>query len=294
MVILSNKIIAKIRNFFSPDDQARLEEEIQSIIDAGEEKGLIDQQSGEMIQSILEFRDTVVREVMIPRTEMVAIRSDAAIEEILELTIKFGHTRMPVYAENVDNILGILNVKDLLKFWSKHIAETDILSSLRKPYYIPETKNTHHLLHELKQKKYHMAIVIDEYGGTSGLVTLEDLIEEIVGEIHDEHDAKKGSIVELNDGYTLIDGRVEIEAIEDYLGVKFQEGKFETLGGFILNLLRRIPVTGEMIHVDNLEMIIESADERSVKKVKLKRLDGSQVQTGGAVIRIENAKLEDK
>ena len=285
---MSNKIIAKIRNFFSPDDQARLEEEIQSIIDAGEEKGLIDQQSGEMIQSILEFRDTVVREVMIPRTEMVAIRSDAAIEEILELTIKFGHTRMPVYAENVDNILGILNVKDLLKFWSKHIAETDILSSLRKPYYIPETKNTHHLLHELKQKKYHMAIVIDEYGGTSGLVTLEDLIEEIVGEIHDEHDAKKGSIVEL------IDGRVEIEAIEDYLGVKFQEGKFETLGGFILNLLRRIPVTGEMIHVDNLEMIIESADERSVKKVKLKRLDGSQVQTGGAVIRIENAKLEDK
>jgi CBS domain containing-hemolysin-like protein len=291
---LGNKILAKIRNFFSADEQARLEEEIQSIIDAGEEKGLIDQQSGEMIQSILEFRDTVVREVMIPRTEMVAIRSDATIEEILELTIKFGHTRMPVYAENVDNIVGILNVKDLLKFWSRPVTETDILSSLRKPYYIPETKNTHHLLHELKQKKYHMAIVIDEYGGTSGLVTLEDLIEEIVGEIHDEHDAKKGSIVELNDGYTLIDGRVEIEAIEDYLGVKFQEGKFETLGGFILNLLRKIPVTGEVIHVDNLEMIIESADERSVKKVKLKRLDGSQAQRGGAVIRIENAKLEDK
>ena len=276
-----NKIITKIRNFFSADDQARLEEEIQSILDAGEEKGLIDQQSGEMIQSILEFRDTLVREVMIPRTEMIAIRSDATIDEILELTIKFGHTRMPVYAENVDNIVGILNVKDLLKFWSKHVTETDILSSLRKPYYIPETKNTHHLLHELKQKKYHMAIVIDEYGGTSGLVTLEDLIEEIVGEIHDEHDAKKGSIVELIDGYTLIDGRVEIETIEDYLGVKFQEGKFETLGGFILNLLRKIPVTGEVIHVDNLEMIIESADERSVKKVKLKRLDGPPAQGGG-------------
>ena len=276
-----NKIITKIRNFFSADDQARLEEEIQSILDAGEEKGLIDQQSGEMIQSILEFRDTLVREVMIPRTEMIAIRSDATIDEILELTIKFGHTRMPVYAENVDNIVGILNVKDLLKFWSKHITETDILSSLRKPYYIPETKNTHHLLHELKQKKYHMAIVIDEYGGTSGLVTLEDLIEEIVGEIHDEHDAKKGSIVELIDGYTLIDGRVEIETIEDYLGVKFQEGKFETLGGFILNLLRKIPVTGEVIHVDNLEMIIESADERSVKKVKLKRLDGPPAHRRG-------------
>ena len=287
---MGRKILTKIRNFFSADDQARLEEEIQSIIDAGEEKGLIDQQSGEMIQSILEFRDTVVREVMIPRTEMIAIRSDATIEEILELTIKYGHTRMPVYADNVDNILGILNVKDLLKFWSNPMTEMDILSSLRKPYYIPETKNTHHLLHELKEKKYHMAIVIDEYGGTSGLVTLEDLIEEIVGEIHDEHDEKKGSIVELSDGYTLIDGRVEIEVIEDNLGVKFEEGKFETLGGFILNLLKRIPVTGEVIHVDNLEMIIESADERSVKKVKLKRLDGS----GGSVVGIENIKLEDK
>jgi magnesium and cobalt transporter len=201
---------------------------------------------------------------------------------------------MPVYADNVDNILGILNVKDLLKFWSKPMTETDILSTLRRPYYIPETKNTHHLLHELKEKKYHMAIVIDEYGGTSGLVTLEDLIEEIVGEIHDEHDAKKGSIVELNDGSTLIDGRVEIEVIEDYLGVEFQEGKFETLGGFILNLLKRIPVTGEVIHVDNLEIIIESADERSVKKVKLRRLDGSQEQRGGSVIKIDNSKLEDK
>jgi hypothetical protein len=107
---------------------------------------------------------------------------------------------------------------------------------------------------KLKEKKYHMAIVIDEYGGTSGLVTLEDLIEEIVGEIHDEHDARKGSIVDLNDGYTLIDGRVEIEVIEDYLGVKFQEGKFETLGGFILHLLKRIPVTGEVINYENLEI----------------------------------------
>jgi len=228
-----------------------------------------------MIQSILEFRDTVVREVMIPRTEMISIRSDATIEEILDLTIKHGHTRIPVYAENIDNIVGILNVKDLLKFWSKSISEKDILSNLRKPYYIPETKNTHHLLHELKQKKYHIAIVIDEYGGTSGLVTLEDLIEEIVGEIHDEHDMKKGDIVELNDGYTLIDGRVEIEVIEDYLDIKFEEGKFETLGGFILNVIKKIPVTGEIIHVDNLEMIIESADERSIKKVKLKRLDKS-------------------
>jgi len=235
-----------------------------------------------MIQSILEFRDTVVREVMIPRTEMIAIKSDATIDEILELTIKHGHTRMPVYADSVDNIVGILNVKDLLKFWSKPINENDILSSLRKPYYIPETKNSHHLLHELKQKKYHMAIVIDEYGGTSGLVTLEDLIEEIVGEIHDEHDAKKGDIVDLADGYILVDGRVEIEVIEDYLGIKFKEGKFETLGGFILSAIKKIPLTGEIINVDNLEIVIESADERSIRKVRLKKLNESR-KVGGII-----------
>lgn len=278
---MNNKILTKIKKFLSADDQGRLEKEIQSIIDAGEEKGLIDPQSGEMIQSILEFRETIVREVMIPRTEMIAIRSDATIEEILELTITHGHTRMPVYAGSVDNIVGILNVKDLLKFWSKPITESDILSSLRKPYYIPETKNTHLLLHELKQRKYHMAIVIDEYGGTSGLVTLEDLIEEIVGEIHDEHDAKKENIIDLQDGYALIDGRVEIEEIEDHLQIKFPEGKFETLGGYILNAIKKIPVTGEIIHVDNLEIIIESADERSIKKVKLKKTDAVRAINGG-------------
>jgi len=270
------KIFSKIRESFSKKDQSRLEKEIQSIIDEGEESGLIDPESGEMIQSILEFRDTVVREVMIPRTEMVAVRSDATIEEILDLIIKHGHTRMPVYTDSVDNIIGILNVKDLIKFWSKHISGSDILSTLKKPYYIPETKKTHLLMHELKQRKHHMAIVIDEYGGTSGLVTLEDLIEEIVGEIHDEHDAKKNGIVELPEGYALVDGRVEIELVEDYFKVKFPEGRYETLSGLILNVIKKIPVTGEVIHVENFEMIIDSADERSIRKVRIRKLSNDE------------------
>lgn len=253
-----------------------MEKEIQSIIDAGAEDGLIDPQSGEMIQSILEFRDTVVREVMIPRTEMVAIPSDAPVEEIIDLITRYGHTRIPVYSGSIDNIVGILNVKDLLKFWSKPIAKGDILSILRKPYYIPETKNTHLLLHELKQRKHHLAVVIDEYGGTSGLVTLEDLIEEIVGEIHDEHDTQDGDIAELPDGYILVDGRTDIEKIEDHFGVTFPEGKYETLGGMILHAIGKIPVTGETIKIEQFEMIIESADERSIKKVKMKRLAGDQ------------------
>lgn len=262
-----------IKNLFLRRDHTYLEKEIQSIIDEGEEKGLIDQRSGEMIQSILDFRDTLVREVMIPRTEMIAIERDAAIEEILSLIMEHGHTRMPVYDGSVDNIIGILNVKDLLKFWSRSISESDVLSSLRKPYYIPETKNIHFLLHELQQRKYHMAIVIDEYGGTSGLVTLEDLIEEIVGEIHDEHDVKEKRIVELPDGCTLVDSRVEIEEVEEYFGMKIPEGKFETLGGLILHIIKKVPVAGEIIYHDNFEMVIESADERSIKKVKIKKIE---------------------
>lgn len=273
---MRKKIRDKIRDLFSTDEQTRLEKEIQSIIDAGEESGLIDPQSGEMIQSILEFRDTEVREVMVPRTEMIAIKSDSTIDEVLDLTIRHGHTRIPVYAGNIDNIVGILNVKDLLKFWSKGITESDILSTVRKPFYIPETKKIHQLLHELKQKKYHMAIVIDEYGGTSGLVTLEDLIEEIVGEIHDEHDEKTTGIVELPDGYILVDGRLEIESIEDYFNVEFHEKKYETVGGLILSSIKRIPVSGEIIHINNFEMIIESADERSIKKVRIKKREEIQ------------------
>ncbi len=269
------KILDRIRKFFSagtPDeDQSRLEEEIQSIIDAGEEKGLIDAQSGAMIESILEFRETLAREVMIPRTDILAIQTKAPIEEIVELIIQHGHTRIPVYSGSIDNIIGILNVKDLLKFWSRPIRQEDILSILRKPYFIPETKNIHLLLHELKEKKLHMAIVIDEYGGTSGLVTLEDLIEEIVGEIRDEHDQEEEKFVDLPDGYTLVDSRVEIEVFEQHFGVEIIPGKYETLGGFILDTLKRIPMTGDVIHHDGLEMVIASADERSIKKVRVRK-----------------------
>ena len=235
------KLISLIKKIFQERDASRLEEEIQAIIDAGEEDGLIDPQSGEMIQSILEFKDTVVREVMVPRTEIVAVSAGATIEEIVRIISIYGHTRMPVYRGDIDHIIGVVNVKDLLKFWSREVTEKDFLSILRKPYYIPETKNISQLLHELKQKKYHLAIIIDEYGGTAGLVTLEDLMEEIIGEIHDEHDTQEPGIVEETDGYTLVDGRVEIEELEEYFGVTFDEGKYETLGGLILNTVKRIP-----------------------------------------------------
>ena len=225
-----------------------------------------------MIQSILDFRQTVVREVMVPRTEMIAVPSDAGIEEIIDQVAAHGHTRMPVFHDNLDNIIGILNVKDMLRFWSRPVTAEDLVANLRKPYFIPETKNIHLLLPEFRQNKQHMAIVIDEYGGTSGLVTLEDLLEEIVGEIADEHDDDEKIMVDLPDGSTLANGRVEIEEIEERFQVEIPEGKYETLAGFILHLIKKIPPPGEVIRYDSLEMTVDAADERMIKKVRIRKM----------------------
>jgi CBS domain containing-hemolysin-like protein len=158
-----------------------------------------------------------------------------------------------------------------LRFWAGSSDDSTITSILRDAYFIPETKNIHFLLHELKEKKSHMAIVIDEYGGTAGLVTLEDLIEEIVGEIHDEHDVEEDNFTVLSNGDILVDSRVEIEEFEEYFSITLPEGKFETLGGFIFHIIKKIPVPGEVIHYENFELVIESADERSIKKVRIKQ-----------------------
>ena len=250
-----------------------LEDKIQSIIAGGVEAGIIDRQSADMITSVLHMRGAMVREVMVPRTEIIAVGTDSSIEDILTCIVQHGHTRIPVYEEHVDNIIGILNVKDLIGFWSKEVAEGDIKSVLRKAYFIPETKSVHLLLHELKERKSHMAIVIDEYGGTSGLVTLEDLIEEIVGEIHDEHDEDDDPFITLPGGDVLVDSRVEIEEFEKNFGIEVPDGQFETLGGFIFHIIKKIPVTGETVRYGDMEMIIESADERRIKRVRIKRME---------------------
>lgn len=252
--------------------------ELLSLIDMGADEGTIDRQSGQMLQNILDMGKTVAREVMVPRTEIVALSSDASIEEILELVDRQGHTRMPVYSENIDNIIGVLNVKDLLRYWSKPVEEQSLLSVLRKAYFIPETKSVLFLLHELKEMKSHMAVVIDEYGGTSGLVTLEDIIEEIVGEIHDEHDVEEEeSFIELASGDVLVDGRTEIDEFEKYFNCEVPEGQFETLGGFILHLIKKIPLAGEAVYHENLEMIMERVDDRSIKKVRIRRTAGKEM-----------------
>jgi CBS domain containing-hemolysin-like protein len=251
-----------------------IKKQIVTILSKAQLYGIMDKSSRKMIEKILDFTHILAREIMVPRTEIRAVSTQATMEEIIAEVIESRHTRIPVYRDTIDNIIGILNVKDLLIYWTRQITKEDILSILTKPYYIPETKSTHLLFQELKENKKHIAIVIDEYGGTSGLVTLEDLLEEIVGEIRHEYETitVADGIIPANDGTLIIDGRTEIEKIEEHLNVSLKKGRYETLGGFILNSIKRIPLTGEKFQIDVLEILIENADERSIKKVKVKKI----------------------
>lgn len=253
--------------------------EIITALAKGQKKGVLDDASRKMIENILDFTSILVREIMIPRTDIVSISADDTPEEIVRELADSHYTRIPVHRGSVDNIIGILNVKDLLKTWSKPLTTADILSHLTKPYYIPETKNAHLLFYEFKNNKKHIAIVIDEYGGTSGLVTLEDLLEAIVGDIRDEHEGNTDNddIIRIPGGAIMVDGRTEIEKIEEHLKISLERGRYETISGLILNTIRRIPHQGEHIQLEGMDMTIENADERSIKKVKIKKIEDESI-----------------
>jgi magnesium and cobalt transporter len=256
------------------ESQDDLGKEIQQLIDEGEERGLISEDEGEMLQGIFSFRDTVAREILVPRTDTVGARSDTDIRDIIELIIQSGHSRIPIYQDNIDNIVGILHAKDLLPFWGRE-KDIDIRSIVRPPYFIPETKKISDVLTDLRDKKSHMAIVIDEYGGTAGILTLEDIIEEIIGEIVDEYDSDQNWIVELDDGSIVVDARLDMEELEDHLDVRFPEGNYESVGGFIINFLGRVPSIDDKVVFDNLEFTVTEADRRKAEKVHIRRLDGA-------------------
>jgi len=251
---------------------ADVEKEIQQLIDEGEERGLISEDEGEMIQGIFSFRDTIAREIMVPRTEMVSARAEeATLTDIIALIVESGHSRIPIYQESVDNIVGILHAKDLLSYWGSESA--DIRDKMRAPYFIPETKKISEVLKDLRDKKSHMAIVIDEYGGTAGILTLEDIIEEIIGEVMDEYDAEETLITDNEDGSITVNARLDVEELEDYLKVEFPEGKFESVGGFIISLLGRVPEVGERIEYKNIVMVIEAANSRKIEKIHIRSID---------------------
>jgi len=221
--------------------------EIQQVIDESEERGLITPDEGDMIEGIFDLKQTLAREIMVPRTHVVAVPKQSGREHILQTIIESGHSRIPVYDENLDHILGILTAKDLLPIWLKGEQDLDVPSLCRPPFFVPETRAIKDLLNELREKKYQMAVIVDEYGGTSGIVTIEDIVEEIIGEIRDEHDMEEDPFVAQQDGSTLVSARVGLDDFEERFGISVPRDGYDTLGGFITHFLGRVPDKGEEI-----------------------------------------------
>ncbi|HEX7484525.1 MAG TPA: hemolysin family protein [Vicinamibacterales bacterium] len=244
-------------------------EAAQAYIEAGEQEGLIEGDERRLIQSIVEFGDTLVREVMTPRPDIVAIRAEATLGELRTLLREQAYSRIPVFKESLDNVLGIVFVKDLVQLTG---AEERAIPTLMRPaHFVPETKPVADLLKEFQRRQVQIAIVVDEYGGTAGLVTLEDLLEEIVGEIRDEYDEESEPITDEGSGVFVFSGKVDIDELGDRLGVDIAREGFETVGGYLLARLGRVPAVGETFDIDDLSVEVLEAERRRVNKVRIHR-----------------------
>ncbi|MBU7014043.1 MAG: HlyC/CorC family transporter [Theionarchaea archaeon] len=244
------------------------EEEFKTFLTIAEEEGSLEEEERERIYNVFEFSDTVAREVMTPRTDMVCLDVETSLEDAKNLIVKSGFSRIPVYEDNVDHIVGILYAKDLLRTKGK----TVLRDLLRDPYFIPETKKVDELLEKMQKSKVHLAIVVDEYGGTAGIVTIEDLLEEIVGEIFDEYDVTRIPIRVLDDHTVLINGMVPIDEVNELLNVNIPENGFETIGGFMLDQFGHIPEEGEKITYNGVDFAVFQTDKVRIMKVKAKRV----------------------
>ncbi|MGC8958918.1 MAG: hemolysin family protein [Chloroflexia bacterium] len=256
------------------------EEEILTLVDAAEEGGAIAVEEKEMISGILEMGRTLVREVMIPRTDIVALDVETPLLEALEVILRAGHSRIPVYQETVDQVVGLLYAKDFLPALRDGRKDLPLRELLRPAYFVPETKVVDDLLRELQHRRIHMAIVVDEYGGTSGLVTIEDLLEEIVGEIQDEYDREEPLLRDLGNGEYLCDARLSVDEAEKRLGLKIPPGEFDTLGGFLYDRLGAIPKVGDQVFVGEDAITVEEVE--GVRPIKLRIRHGGPVPPAGA------------
>jgi CBS domain containing-hemolysin-like protein len=241
--------------------------ELHQVIDESEQMGLIDHDEGEMIEGIFDLKQTVAREIMIPRTYIIAVPRDCTLESLLNTIIESGHSRIPVYDQNIDHIVGIINVKDLLPVWLSGTPEFSMDRIWRDPYFVPETKQIKDLLNELRNKKSHLAIIVDEYGGTAGIVTIEDIIEEIIGEIRDEHDMEEELFIPQDDGSVVVNAWANLDDFEDQFGVELPRVGYDTLGGFIIHFLGKVPRKGEEIRYQGLRIRIQGGDQKKITRV---------------------------
>ena len=245
------------------------EEEIRELVKVGEEEGVIEETEREMIHSIFEFGDTVAREVMVPRIDMACVADTETVAGSLRLIRTEQHSRLPVYHGTIDQIVGIVHVKDLLTAMLDGRSEAPVKDVARPAYFIPESQSLARLLREFRRRKTEMAIVVDEYGGTAGLVTTEDLLEEIVGPILDEYDVEEKLVEIVNESVALVDGRASLQEINEALHLDLPVGEVDTIGGFIYSLLGHVPAQGESVTYDGVELFVERLEGHRVSRVRL-------------------------
>jgi putative hemolysin len=247
------------------------EEELRLLVEVGEQEGVLEEDEREMIHNVFELADTSVREIMVPRIDMVTIEGSASVEEAMDLIVQGGQSRIPVYDETIDNIIGVLYAKDLLRILQTQQHPDQVSELVRAAYFVPESKRLDDLLRELQQQHVHMAIVIDEYGSVSGLVTIEDLVEEIIGDIQDEYDREEVLLERINDNEYLVDAKISLDELNEELDSNLSSEDYDTLGGFVYGLLDKIPTVGDRVHADGFTMTVVSTRGRRVTKVRLIR-----------------------
>jgi putative hemolysin len=246
-------------------------EELKLLVERGGEQGILEAEEEQMIHAVIELGDRRVHEVMVPRIAMAAVPASSSIDGAIETIVEFGHSRIPVYQDSVDEIVGILYAKDLLPFLRANAGpRPDLRSLLRTPVYIPESMTVDDLLHEFQRRKVHIAIVLDEYGGTAGLVTIEDLLEEIVGEIQDEYDTEEPMVVRLSDDEARLDGRASVDELSELFDTQLDledEDEYDTIGGLVFHRIGGVPSPGDQVKIDGLTLTVETTDGRRVGKV---------------------------
>ncbi len=244
-------------------------EELIALADAAVEDEVLEQNERDLIESVIEFGDTVVREVMVHRTDMTTVAKDLTVDQALEISSDHGYSRLPVVGDSIDDVVGLIYVKDLIRAELDDLTESLVGGMVREAHFVPETKKVAELLREMQQDSFHMAVAVDEYGGIAGLVTLEDLIEELVGEIVDEYDKEEPLIQRLKDGSVRVDARILVDEINHLAGLDLPEGDWDTVGGLVFDSFGRVPVEGESCLVDGFDLRVERVQGRRIMKVKI-------------------------
>ncbi len=269
---LSNLIASPLGGASLPGISVVTEEEIKTVVDAGEEGGVLEEEEKEMIYSIFEFGDTLAREVMVPRTDMVALDADTPLPQAADMVIQATHSRVPVYRDTIDNIVGVLYAKDLLRVLRAGDLSVPLAQIARPAYFVPEAKKVDELLEELQKRRVHVAVVVDEYGGVAGLVTIEDILEEIVGEIQDEFDVAEEPLFQREgEGEYIFDARANLDDVSQELGVPLPGDSYDSLGGLLYTQLGKVPAPGEELRYGGLLMQVLDVSGRRIGKVRIQR-----------------------